>query len=349
MLDPLLAPFAEAEDDAAAAERLAELLEGSVLPLVRRIAGRKLRAYGDARPEDVEDVVGDASLVLVDRLSEVRTAPGAAPIASVLDYAAAVAFTACAHHVRKRHPERARLKNRIRYVLARRAGLAVWHAAGHGAVCGLREWEGRPPAPAAAEALRALAETPARTEPVGNAAALGRRVEALLRPLGGPVELDAFVGAVARLFRVDAPRAVPLGDLPAPGPTGEQTLDGRRAVERTWRAIGDLPVRQRAAVLLNLRDAAGASLLWLFPVLGVASIRAIASVLGWADTELAEVWARLPLDDRTIAERLGCTRQQVINLRQAARKRLLHRTREPGAGGPSGNRGPVPSSLESDA
>jgi DNA-directed RNA polymerase specialized sigma subunit len=34
------------------------------------------------------------------------------------------------------------------------------------------------------------------------------------------------------------------------------------------------------------------------------------------------LWRRLPVSDLEIAERLGVTRQQVINLRQAARQRL---------------------------
>ena len=41
--------------------------------------------------------------------------------------------------------------------------------------------------------------------------------------------------------------------------------------------------------------------------------------------ELAGMWNSLPLDDRGIAERLGITRQQVINLRKSARARLARR------------------------
>jgi hypothetical protein len=41
--------------------------------------------------------------------------------------------------------------------------------------------------------------------------------------------------------------------------------------------------------------------------------------------ELSEIWGRLPVDDHTIAERLGLTRQQVINLRKSARARLARR------------------------
>ena len=46
-----------------------------------------------------------------------------------------------------------------------------------------------------------------------------------------------------------------------------------------------------------------------------------------ADSEFASLWQRIPLDDETIARRLGCTRQQVINLRMAGRKRLSNRLR----------------------
>jgi hypothetical protein len=41
--------------------------------------------------------------------------------------------------------------------------------------------------------------------------------------------------------------------------------------------------------------------------------------------EFAAMWNRLPLDDLTIAERLGVNRQRVINLRKSARERLTRR------------------------
>ena len=40
---------------------------------------------------------------------------------------------------------------------------------------------------------------------------------------------------------------------------------------------------------------------------------------------LAALWHALPLPDNDVALRLDCTRQQVINLRMAARKRLVNR------------------------
>jgi hypothetical protein len=63
----------------------------------------------------------------------------------------------------------------------------------------------------------------------------------------------------------------------------------------------------------------------LFITTGIAGIRAIAEMLSVPAEEFAAMWGKLPLDDLAIAQRLGVTRQQVINLRQAGRKRLGRR------------------------
>src|SRR5207302_11096038 len=80
--------------------------------------------------------------------------------------------------------------------------------------------------------------------------------------------------------------------------------------------ISELSQRQRTAFLLHadvLRD---------FELLGLASIRTLASHLGLTKEQLANLWNRLPLDDLTIAGILDCRRQQVINLRRVARDNL---------------------------
>ena len=82
-----------------------------------------------------------------------------------------------------------------------------------------------------------------------------------------------------------------------------------------------LPLRQRQALLLHLGDDA----LSVFVTTGTASLRAIATALEMDVAVLAGLWAALPLPDNAIADRLGATRQQVINLRMSARKRLINR------------------------
>jgi hypothetical protein len=373
MLDPVLAAFVEVADDEEAERRLASLLDTDAIPLVRAIATRKLRTYGTSgfRAEDVDDVVGDVMVVLIDRLSALRREPEAEPIHDLRDYTASVTYNVCAHYIRRKHPERARLKNRLRYLLSHRDRLAVWDVAGEGAICGLAAWRSQAIDASAMDVLQQLdapaaAAASARAVPLKTAAlkappsidapeALASFVETIFATIGGPVELDALVTVVARLCRVEEPRLIvePI-ERAAIQPSGDSLLDQRRAVERAWAEIGELPPRQRVALLLNLRDANGSSLLWVLPLTGIASIRQIARMLGWADLELAEIWKDLPLDDNTIAGRLGCTRQQVINLRMAAKKRLANR-QERHARAPEGrsssraNLTPVSSSSREDA
>lgn len=340
MLDPSLRGFVEATDPAEVERLLAGLLEEQAVPLIRRILARKLRAHGGGGgDEELEDVVGDAVLALVSRLQSLRAEPLSEPIESFPDYTAVVAYNAFAYYLRRRHPERSRLKSRVRYVLGSDRRFGLWPAP-DGLACGLTAWRGSPPSSAAGENLDRLIAEPERwlrwTRREPSRDDLASLLGSVLQAVGGPVELDRLVGAIAALSpteRAEESSPASMDSLPDESSLpADLALDQRRFTERLWREIGSLPVRQRVALLLNLRDARGAGLLWVFPLTGAASMRQIARALEMPDLELAEIWGRLPLDDRALAERLGCTRQQVINLRSAARKRLGHRLDERGGG-----------------
>jgi predicted DNA-binding protein (UPF0251 family) len=147
---------------------------------------------------------------------------------------------------------------------------------------------------------------------------------------GAPVELDALVSVVADLQGVtdevldaDEGAAQELKDERAD--VGD-ALERRQFFARLWEEVCALPVRQRAALLLNLRDIQE-NVITLLPAMGVASIRAISEALEVPYAEFLRLWNELPLEDAAIAERLGLTRQQVINLRKSARARLARRMR----------------------
>jgi hypothetical protein len=117
-----------------------------------------------------------------------------------------------------------------------------------------------------------------------------------------------------------------------------------------WREVEQLPPLQRISYLLNFTDADGEiALFWWH---GVASIERIGATLEIADEQFDRLWAllplsdeqrrraaslrsygekfsllwqQLPIEDATIAAMLGTTRQNVISLRQAARRRLGRR------------------------
>jgi DNA-directed RNA polymerase specialized sigma24 family protein len=99
-------------------------------------------------------------------------------------------------------------------------------------------------------------------------------------------------------------------------------LEKHNYLQYIWKEIRLLPVPQRTAILLNLKDAHGTNLIALFPMAGIATFSEIAAVLTLTPARLAEIWVQLPLNDEVIAWRLSVTRQQVINLRKAGRRRL---------------------------
>ncbi|HEX8116984.1 MAG TPA: hypothetical protein VF521_06915, partial [Pyrinomonadaceae bacterium] len=102
-------------------------------------------------------------------------------------------------------------------------------------------------------------------------------------------------------------------------------IEKRIFLQRLWEELQQLPPNQRAALLLNLKDAGGFGCITLFPATGVASLRQLADALGMSAEELARLWNELPIEDARIAGLLGLTRQQVINARKSARERLARR------------------------
>ena len=101
--------------------------------------------------------------------------------------------------------------------------------------------------------------------------------------------------------------------------------ENRMFLQRLWEELQQLPKNQRAALLLNLRDASGQGCITLFPATGIATGRQLAAALELSPETFAEIWNDLPLEDARIAELLGLTRQQVINARKSGRERLARR------------------------
>ena len=159
---------------------------------------------------------------------------------------------------------------------------------------------------------------------------------AVLIFIGKPVTLDELTEVIAALKGIKD-QTVSLDEkneegapslaeqLAAPTVSAETLSLQRDSLSRLWAEICELPIRQRSALLLNLRDTSGSGLLLLLPLTGVATLSQIARALELSEAELAEIWNELPLEDNVIAGRLKLTRQQIINLRKSARERLTRR------------------------
>ncbi|HEX8747173.1 MAG TPA: hypothetical protein VF717_08225 [Pyrinomonadaceae bacterium] len=350
-MDALLLPYLGAEDEAESQTLLTELVRTEADPVILGIIGRKLQVSlnGDRQTraaQDAEDVRSEVLLQVLSLVGGLKTDKETAAIANFRSYVAVMAHNACHEFLRRKYPERWRLKNRLRYLLTHQPGFALWENEQDEWLCGLKEWQGkknwqrgerrladlRDDTSAAAERLG----LPGRNVQLMNPAEL---VAALFKHVGRPVEFDELVSTVAALQSIRSP-SVDAGyddneetddayeGLVDAGSDIAGELEQRRYVEKLWREICELPLRQRAALLLNLRDDKGGDVIALFPMLGVASLQQIASMLELPAEDFAALWHDLPLDDAAIAERLGLKRQQVINLRKSARERLARRMRE---------------------
>ncbi len=312
-MDPALEGFAAASREEAEAQ-LGNLLDAYASPVVRRVIVHRL----GASCSDADDVHAQVLLPLMLRLRHGRIEQTLDAIDAFAAYVAAAAHHGCDHYLRAKYPLRWQLRNRIRYAIEHDRSLALWKSA-HGVwLCGCRGWQARPPGhpPAVADAPAA---GPQQTKTF-----LAR----LFHQSGGPLELAAVVDLAADAWGVPllpAEDASALDRLSDRGPRADAALLQRQTADDAWQEIRALPVRQRQALLFHLTDDALSVLL----TSGTASLRTLATALDMELTALASLWDTLPLPDNAIAAKLGCTRQQVINLRMAARKRLSNRLQRP--------------------
>lgn len=329
--DPLLLPFLRTRDEAVAERHLDRLIREHAEPIIARILRRRWcvspgrSGAGGESPDEAEALDARAEILihLLTRLRRCRADPDGPD--AVRDFAAYVAVTvyrACDEGLRRRHPGRESLRCRIRYLLTHRPELALWRGDNEGAwLCGRAEWKGDP-----------AAGVPERLD-IGHLP-LAEQLTALFQRAGRPLKLEDLVNAVAAARGVHDAASLSLGgaetdrsgyDAPAPVSVAEDVVR-RDYLRHLWSEIRLLPRRQRAALLLNFRDGHGRGILALFALTGIATPRQIAQALEIPAGDLTALWNDLPLDDAAVAAQLGCTRQQVINLRKVARERLVRRT-----------------------
>lgn len=305
-------------DDAGLERLVAATVAEVVVPTVQRTFRHSPALLGSA-----EDVVADVRLKLVERLKAWRDGL-ADPVENVAGYAATAAAHACYGLLRQRFPNRTRLRNRVRYLLTHHPSLALIE--GPPGVWKCRLLKARPPgAPGAVQRMSDSPRTFAAALNLDDTTPLPRLIEGLLAGCEAPVEFDRLVDAVGVILGVSDAISEDAVEHSDQAPMAEVVLEQRASLRMVWRELAELPVRQRSALLLNMRDPDGGGVLELLPTTGVVTMDEIAKALEVSLEDLGELWARLPLDDLTIATRLGITRQQVINLRKSGRARLSRR------------------------
>jgi len=310
--DPRLEAYLLASGDERGAI-LAELLAG-VRPVMERIVSSFRRAEAVFDERDAEDAIATAILRLIRRLDDVAASRNVA-IIELEDYVATITYHAVYDIFRRRFPERTRLSNRLRYA-AKHDARVVLQTTRAGVAVALAAWPQRVPIDRVPIADAAIVFDPG--EPADA-------IVRLLQTVGGPVLLAAVTSFFASRWGVDTLPPAVGDDEQSVDADQFQRLESRSFLETLWREVTSLGPQHRIAVLLNLREREGGNAAALFVLLGIATFEEIAGALEMSVGELAEIWSSLPLDDRTIAERLKMTRQQVINLRKTARERLGRR------------------------
>lgn len=314
--DRKLAPLITAPDDASRTEQLERLIVEIARPISEKVIARFSDQEWSIRREEVDDIIANISLRLLRKLQVVPLFEEES-IERFEDYVDMLAQHSVYDFLRRRFPERSRLRQRLRYLLGRDRNLASWTTS-QGTACGFRKWSGR----------NDLAETiwlPQEnvTPRMLDASRPAEAIAAILKQVGRPLRLEALVALLADLWNVSDESV--LAPVEAPRDLEPARFETRQSLQILWEEIQALPPLQRKALLLNLREPGGVNAIALFIMVGIASIDAIASAIDLTAQELAEIWNRLPLDDLTVAHKIGVTRQQVINLRKTARERLARR------------------------
>jgi hypothetical protein len=347
-IDPILQPFLQAPDDGVARQAVDDVLNRHLAAVIRVAVARYLHPPA-GRPGAPPDAAIGARLQaraeahVAARLAALRRGAGAAGEARALGdvraWAARIAARVCEGWIRRRDQSRTHLLHRLRYLLAHDRRFLLRPTPDEAWRCGLAARDARSFASgeAAGPGRRIPEATPGPHRPSTAAlpapGVLGDLAADLLATAGGPVDLGHLVDAIADHLGLAAGEACAPGedDARLASPVAIPPADPAAWLRRLWDEINRLSPLERTALILNLRDADGRGVLGLFPVGGVAGLRAIAAAAGMPPERLAEQWRTLPLEDATIAARLGLPRPQVIRLRRVARERLARRMEAPTA------------------
>jgi hypothetical protein len=323
--DRRLAPFLRAVQPASEEEALATLMVVHVQPLVGKILHGKLGR--SPAGGEIEDLGSKVVVLLLARLHQLKHDAAPAIIRDLDDYVATTTYRVYHDHLREKYPHRHRLKTRLRYLLTHDARFALWQGDEGSWMCGWARWRdarGRTPA----SVVQRLASIDFRV-PGWERSDLIDALTSVFEGAGHPVAFDAVVGLLAERSPLVSTAADDDGahDAAAQRMAGDpaRQADDRIFLQQLWTEIRKLPLNMRTVLLLNLRGPEGRDVIGLLPATGVASVREMATTLEMPVEHLAALWQDLPLDDRALAARLNATRQQIINLRASARRRLARR------------------------
>ncbi|MDX2031251.1 MAG: sigma-70 family RNA polymerase sigma factor [Blastocatellia bacterium] len=347
-MDRTLAAFLETRDTAERGRLLQELILEQAAPAVQQALRYRLRFYaaggrpGAANP-DAEDLYHDVLMKLVKALNQMHSregggegSEGISEIKDFRQYAMRVAVNSCNDYLRSKYPLRTRLKDKVRDTLERHREFVVWRSEQGELVCGLEGWGRERLSVVAGERARALEERPELLQQerlAGGEAqsiALPRLLREIFEWVRSPVELESLVNATAILLDIrehqfesidDESSSLP-NQLSVEAPACDRILEGRVTLEKLWKEIRELPIRQRDAIIYTFNDSKGDDLLSLLFEASIVTPSQMASELGVSEERLMTIWKKMPMRNVDAAILMGVDRQTINKWRYRARKHL---------------------------
>lgn len=324
----VLDAYLHAQGEAAAQCLLNHLISSEASAVIKRVLQHRLHFHLDAQntswTPDAEDLYCDIVAELIRHLRGLKAEGASNPIRDFHSYVAGAANNACHDFLRRKYPQRASLKNKLRYLLSKKPEFALWEERAGEWLCGFAEWREQG---SERRGVQLNFEEARREVPDTSPVAL---LTGIFQYAGAPVELNALVALVAEIWGVrgqPSSAVEPDEGAAAAGlqPDSGVSVENRFLLQQVWREICQLPLRQRIALIFNLRDPQGGDVITLILETRTATIPQVAAALEMSSARFLQLWDTMPLDDLTTAEHLGVTRPQVIKLRRVARERLRRR------------------------
>jgi DNA-directed RNA polymerase specialized sigma24 family protein len=249
MNDPGLAPYLTAPDDVRRGQELERILMTEVQPRARRVLAEYVRNAWPIDASDVDDTVAQVTLSVIRKL-RAATVLEEESVQSIEAYVITLTRNLVRDTMRRRTPERTRLKSRLRYLFTHDPRLALWIHEG-AMICGLAEWHGQLDRESDIGAIRR-----ALSGSLASFDAAAATLSATFRRLRKPVRVGDLVSAAVA---AESPSANAADVAVTPG----DAVESRQYLQVLWREIRALPPRQQAALLLNLREPASGNALVL--------------------------------------------------------------------------------------
>src|SRR5262245_61368980 len=265
-IDSLLLPLLNNTTQAEWHTLLGDLIAEHAAPIIKKILRYRFSGYtaaaGYSNVDDSEDLYGEIVLKVVARLLKFRENPNENAIASFRDYVAVTTYNACHEHFRQRNPDRASLKNRLRYLVTHHPAFYRLEKTEGRSLYGLASrsnyepGEPRPgePRPGDEPHLQDVVSQGGQEPKLANPRMpLPGLVQAILSWASRPMDIDELTNAVSRIVgttsqhmpvtrRADDEDSLDV--LPDLKQDLEAELENRLQLRTIWNEICHLPLKQ---------------------------------------------------------------------------------------------------------